>query len=248
MKVCSHTVAIAIKQESIENFLKWYRTLKHTPNFSALAEAGKPTTAGKKPGRKGVTKKSSQQIKKFVIDAEEAGLEWRSRGQEQCFSSHDSLGDVLEDPVHSTELECYSRSQSSAVTTPLQYQMRTGPQYNQTTTVNQYQTSADPQYQAHTGQCASSGAQNYQTSTGHCQVSTGPPQYQASPGPQHYNTSTGSYASTALFVSHRDVQNINIGSIAGPPPLIPTPSDGLYTTVSLTLTCFCPNGVVAGNL
>ena len=75
MEVCSHTVAIAIKQESIENFLKWYRTLKRTPNFSALAEAGKPTTAGKKPGRKGVTKKSSQQIKKFVIDAEEAGLE-----------------------------------------------------------------------------------------------------------------------------------------------------------------------------
>lgn len=76
MKVCSHTVAIAIKQENVENLVKWYRTLKHTPNFSAFAEAGKPATAGKKPGRKGVSKKSSQQIKKFVVDAEEAGLEW----------------------------------------------------------------------------------------------------------------------------------------------------------------------------
>ena len=76
MKVCSHTVAIAIKQESFENLVKWYRTLKHTPNFSALAEVGKPATAGKKPGRKGVSKISSQQIKKFVVDAEEAGLEW----------------------------------------------------------------------------------------------------------------------------------------------------------------------------
>ena len=102
MKVCSHTVAIAIKQESIEIFLKWYRTLKRTPNLSALAEAGKPTTAGKKPGRKCVIKKSSQLIKKFVVDAEEAGLKWRSCGQEQC--SHDTLDDVLIDPVHSTEL------------------------------------------------------------------------------------------------------------------------------------------------
>ena len=58
-------------------------------------------------------------------------------------------------------------------------------------------------------------------------MSTGPPEYQASPGPQHYNTSIGSYASTALFMSHWDVQNINIGSIAGPPPLIATPTDGL---------------------
>lgn len=118
MKVCSHTVAIAIKQESIEKFVKWYRTLKHTPNFSALAEAGKPTTTGKKPGRKGVSKKSSQQIKK-IVDAEEAGLEWRSRGQEQC--SHDSLDDVLEDPVHLTELECYSHSQSSTPPVPDAY-------------------------------------------------------------------------------------------------------------------------------
>ena len=40
MKIISHTVAIAITEESIENFA----------NFSVLAEAGKPTTAGKKPG------------------------------------------------------------------------------------------------------------------------------------------------------------------------------------------------------
>ena len=35
-------------------------------------------------------------------------------------------------------------------------------------------------------------------------------------------------------MSHRDVQNINIGSIAGPPPLIPTPSDGLPLYNSLS--------------
>ena len=230
MKVCSHTVAIAIKQENVENLVKWYRTLKHTPNFSALAEAGKPATAGKKPGRKGVSKKSSQQIKKFVVDAEEAGLEWRSRGEEQqC--SHDSLDGVLEDPGLSTELECYSQSQTSAVTTPLQYRMCTGPQYHQTSTAHQ-------QYQASTSPCVSAGAQHYpalrasavaqhyQASTGH-EMSTGALQNQASSGLQHYNTSTGSYAATALFMSHRDVQNINIGSITSPPPLIPTPSEGL---------------------
>ena len=222
-KVCSHTIAIAIKQESIEKFVKWYRTLKHTPNFSTLAEAGKPATAGKKPGRKGMSKKSSQQIKKFIVDAEEAGLEWQSRGEEQL-STHDSL-DVLEDPVLSIESE---QSQTSAVTTLLQYQMSTSPQYHQPSTAQQrYQASTGPQYyQAYTGPHASAGAEHYQASTGqqHHQMSTG---YQASSGPQHYNTSTGSYASTALFVSHRDVQNINIGSITGPPPLIPTPSEGL---------------------
>jgi hypothetical protein len=38
---------------------------------------------------------------------------------------------------------------------------------------------------------------------------------------------TGNYASTALFVSHRDIQNINIGNLTGPPPLIPTSSEVL---------------------
>ena len=177
-----------------------------------------------------MSKKSSQQIKQFVLDAEEAGLEWRSCGQEQQCDSLDSL----EDPVLSAGLEHNLQSQISAVTTPIQFQMLTHPQYHQTSASQQQrQASTAPQYyQTYTGSCASAGGQHYQASIGP-QISTGP---QASSSPQHYNTSTGNYASTALFLSHRDVQNINIESITGPPPLIPIPNEGLplYHSPSLS--------------
>ena len=99
MKICSHVVALAIKEKCLSNLLKWYHTSKFTPNFTTLAESGKPSTAGKKPVRKGITKyypcrirktfdcwkkavrkgitkKHAEQIQSVIAHAEEANLEW----------------------------------------------------------------------------------------------------------------------------------------------------------------------------
>ena len=151
-------------------------------------------------------KKGSQQIKKFVVEAEEAGLRWQSRGESQE-SSHGSFEDVLEDT------EQYSQSQVSSVETPHRYNKPSGVDY--------LTPSTDPQhYQAYPGPEES-------TSTQHYQASAGLQHYLTPAGSQHYSTSTGSYGSAALFVSHRDVQNINIGSLTGPPPLVPTSHESL---------------------
>ena len=80
MKLCSHTIALAIKKDCVENFLKWYRTMKYQPNFTTLAEAGKPSTAGKKPTRKGVSKKGAEHVRKLVADAEGSNSAWQPRG------------------------------------------------------------------------------------------------------------------------------------------------------------------------
>ena len=53
MRICSHIMALAIKQNCLTNLLKWYCTMKHIPNFTILAESGKPSTAGKKANAKG---------------------------------------------------------------------------------------------------------------------------------------------------------------------------------------------------
>ena len=76
MKVCSHTLAIAMKTDSVKEFVKAYCSRKRKPNFAALAEAGKPHTTGKKPKRKGISKKSGARIKKRIADAETSGMEW----------------------------------------------------------------------------------------------------------------------------------------------------------------------------
>ena len=64
VKLCSHTIALAIKKDCMERSLKWYRTIKYQPNFTTLAEAEKPSTAGKKQTRKKVSKKGAEHIKK----------------------------------------------------------------------------------------------------------------------------------------------------------------------------------------
>ena len=51
MKLCSHTIALAIKTDCVE---RWYCTMKYQPKFATIADAGKPSTAGKKLARKGV--------------------------------------------------------------------------------------------------------------------------------------------------------------------------------------------------
>ena len=78
-KVCSHSVALAVKLGCVDSCIKWYRKKKHRPNFTLLAEAGKPSNSGKKSKRKGVTKRGSKRIKKMISSAEELGLSWSSR-------------------------------------------------------------------------------------------------------------------------------------------------------------------------
>lgn len=63
VKICSHTIALAVKTHCLDTFLKWCGTLKCSRNFTLLAETGKPASAGKKPNRKGVLKKCSEPIK-----------------------------------------------------------------------------------------------------------------------------------------------------------------------------------------
>lgn len=64
MKICSHIVALAIKENCLNNLLKWYRTMKYTPNFTTLAESGKPSTAGK-TSAKGYYKKEVRTNPKY---------------------------------------------------------------------------------------------------------------------------------------------------------------------------------------
>ena len=82
MKLCSHTIALAIKTDSVRDLLKWYRCRKFTPNFTALSEAGKPKSAGKKPARKGISKKCSKEISTIVREAEMSNVEWEYRGDD----------------------------------------------------------------------------------------------------------------------------------------------------------------------
>ena len=58
-KTCSHTVAVAHKTGNLDKYIKWYSTTNRKgPGMTAVAEAGKPATAGKK--RKRISKKSSK--------------------------------------------------------------------------------------------------------------------------------------------------------------------------------------------
>ena len=79
MRICSHIVALAIKQNCLTNLLKWYRTVKHIPNFTILAESGKPLTAGKTANAKGITIRHAEQIQSIIAYAEEENLEWHTR-------------------------------------------------------------------------------------------------------------------------------------------------------------------------
>ena len=48
-KICAHSVAVAIKKGNVEKFLKWHNSKKvGGPKITALAEAKKPRSAGKK--------------------------------------------------------------------------------------------------------------------------------------------------------------------------------------------------------
>ena len=79
--ICAHIVAVSLKSDKMESFIKWYKKLKCKPNFSALAESGKSITAGKKP-RKGVFKKVSQQIQATIDEVDERDFSRRITGEE----------------------------------------------------------------------------------------------------------------------------------------------------------------------
>ena len=70
-KICSHTVAAALKNGTISGFTRWYQTLKCKPNFTKLSESGKPTTAGQKPKRKGAPKKVTKKVQNILASASE---------------------------------------------------------------------------------------------------------------------------------------------------------------------------------
>ena len=89
-KICSHTVALAMKFDCVDQLVKWYRSLKQKQNFTTLCEAGKPTTSGKKPKRKGVTKKTAATVRKTISRAEESGLEWHNRCEQDSESPESS--------------------------------------------------------------------------------------------------------------------------------------------------------------
>ena len=114
MKLCSHTVALAIKMECMKTFIKWYRTLKCKPNFTTLVETGKPSTAGKKSIRRGVSKKNSKEIKEIVANAEDSDLKWKTRGVEQ--SDDDADYDSTIDQPSSSQLASASTPVSSLAT------------------------------------------------------------------------------------------------------------------------------------
>lgn len=87
-KICAHTVAVAIKTGSVQKLLKWHNSRKiGGPNLTAVAEARKPKTAGKK--RKGVTKKSAKKIKSIISDVDE--LAWHYPHESQGDSSNADL-------------------------------------------------------------------------------------------------------------------------------------------------------------
>ena len=113
MKVCSHTLAVAMKTDSLKELVKAYRSRKRKPSFTALAEAGKPPTAGKKPKRKGVSKKSGAQIKKMIADAKSS--EWHSRDCNETPQFESDESENLDDSEYGS-----SHLHSTPVTNPLQ--------------------------------------------------------------------------------------------------------------------------------
>ena len=102
-KTCSHTVAVALKTGNLDKYIKWYSTTKRRgPSMTAVAEAGKPATAGKK--RKGISKKSSKHIKSVVDTADDSV--WH----------YPVCSDTLPERVRECDfavLECSPSSQSS---------------------------------------------------------------------------------------------------------------------------------------
>lgn len=73
-KICSHTVAVALKCKQVDELVQWCQTLKCKPNLTAIAESGKPSCAGKKHKRKASKKKATQHVREILATADESSL------------------------------------------------------------------------------------------------------------------------------------------------------------------------------
>ena len=86
-KVCSHTVAVALKTGNIDAFVKWFHGMKRPAmefNVTALAGADKPAGTGRK--RKGISKKGSAHLQSVCSSVPD------------CAWTYDSgVGDVMGD-------------------------------------------------------------------------------------------------------------------------------------------------------
>ena len=94
-KICAHSVALAIKQDRVPLFLKWYQRIKQKPNYTTVGESGRPSSCGKKPSkRKGSTKSVSAKVRQVISQAEEEGINWRNHCSEETDSSEFELHDT----------------------------------------------------------------------------------------------------------------------------------------------------------
>ena len=84
-KICSHSVAMVLKQDQLSQFLKWYQGGKQAPNYTSVGESGKPSSCGKKPAkREGSSKRASYKIQRVISQAaEEGGSCWINRCVEE---------------------------------------------------------------------------------------------------------------------------------------------------------------------
>ena len=73
-KICSHSVAVALKNDRIDELIHWFKTLKSKPNLTVLSESGKPSGVGKTPRRKASSKESTKRVREVLAGADEAGI------------------------------------------------------------------------------------------------------------------------------------------------------------------------------
>ena len=118
MKVCSHTLAITMKTNSVNELVKSFRSRKCKPNFTALAEAGKPSTTGKKPKQKGMSKKGGAHIKNVITDAEKMGSVWKYREFDQLHNNSESNSDSDWESSHLLSNQVPARSSESSQMQP----------------------------------------------------------------------------------------------------------------------------------
>jgi len=106
MKICSHTVAVALRVGSVEELVRNYSKLKGTPNLTSVAEAGKPSTVGKKQRRKASSKTATKHVRKILAQATEGDFTRRT----PLFTADDS-----DSPQSYPEREVVRTQQSSQV-------------------------------------------------------------------------------------------------------------------------------------
>ena len=82
MRICSHTVAVAVKADSVQQLVGWHRKSKFTANLTCVAEEGKPSGVGKKAHRKASSKAATKRIRKIVAQAQEEDFSKRVVGSQ----------------------------------------------------------------------------------------------------------------------------------------------------------------------